>query len=185
MSTSSTRRIRFAALAVVGAVALTGIAAGPASAHKGPGHKGKGKAAAHAGSHGRSADKMKGKGKGKAKAHPKPVKFAAVGSVTAVDVEAGTVTVAVKGGNSGLRGKTATFAVSADARVRRDDVAVSLAELQAGDHVAMKGVKNTSGAFVAMRVNAESPEPVEVDQPAETGTGGEPLPTETAPAPAP
>ena len=106
------------------------------------------------------------KGKSAQAKQRKAARVKATGTVVAVGTD--TITVAVKGGNKALRGTEAVFTVAADARIRRDDVDATLAELLAGDHVAVDAVR-ADGALVASRLNASSPEPV-VDEPTEDVT---------------
>lgn len=159
---------RCAVVATAGALVVSGIAL-PASA-RGP-KAGRGHKVEQTVKHQNRIQKQRGKS-ADAKAR-KAVRFVATGTVVAVGTD--SLTVAVKGGNSkALRGTEATFVVPADARVNRDDTPATLADVLAGDHVAVKGASK-DGALVASRVNAESPEPV-VEEPTETVTEN---PTET------
>jgi hypothetical protein len=133
----STFSVRVGAAAVTGAVLLTPALAAPAFA---------------ATSHSAAASHHKGK--------PAKTKFAAVGTLAGVDAAAGSITMTVKGGNKDLRGSTLTLSVAPGARIRRDDNAATLAELQVGDKVAVAGTRSASG-LTAARVNAEAPEPDE------------------------
>jgi hypothetical protein len=93
---------------------------------------------------------------------PKPVRFVAVGTVDAVDADLSTVTFEVTGGSPrSLRHQTVTFEVSPTASIKLDDVAAELAEVEAGDHVVAKGVKNADGDWVASKLRFESPELVD------------------------
>ena len=155
---------KFAVVATAGALLLSGIAV-PASARgpkAGRGHGVEMSTKAPKGERGKSAD---------AKAR-KAARFVATGTVVAVGADSLTLT--VEGGTKSLRGTDATISVPADVRVNRDDVTVTLAEVQPGDHAAVQGAV-TGGVLVAHRVNAESPEPI-VEEPTETVTED---PTET------
>ena len=175
------RRItrQIAVLALAGALIISGIAV-PASAKPKAGH-GRGyekSSQAHARNELRKVEreaktsakahgKSEGKGKGKAKAAEakarKTARFQANGTLLAV--VGNTISVAVSGGQvKAWRGAIIDFDAT-DAVVNRDDVAASLLDLQAGDHVAVKGLR-VDGVNVAKRVNAASPEPV-VEEPTE------------------
>lgn len=93
------------------------------------------------------------KAKKTTKASTKAVRFTATGRVVAVDGAAGTLTVAVKGGDKTLRRKTVTIQVDPAAKVRLNDVTVPLADLPAGAHVAVTGTR-TGDALLAFKVNA-------------------------------
>ncbi len=85
-------------------------------------------------------------------------KFNLGGRLTAVDVEAGTVTFRVHGGKfKAVRGTELTVIVADGARVRRNEAAATLADLQVGDRVRAKGVRQ-DGVWTAKRVKAESPD---------------------------
>ena len=174
----STRRIvRSAAVAAtivalaVSAVALPAAAKGPKAA-RGPKieNVSKGKSA-----NAKSAAAAK---KAAAKAR-KAARFVATGTVVAVGAD--SLTASVEGGTKSLRGTEAVFSVPADVRVNRDDVTVTLADVQVGDHVAVTGT-TVDGVLVANKVNASSPEPIEevtetvTEDPTETVTED---PTET------
>lgn len=174
----STRRIaRYVAVAAtvvalaVSAIALPAAAKGP-KAGRGPRveHVNKGKSA-----NAKSAAHAK---KAAAKAR-KAARFVATGTVVAVGAD--SLTVSVEGGTKSLRGTETVISVPAGVRVNRDDVTVTLADVLAGDHVAVQGT-TVDGVRVAYRVNATSPEPVEevteivTEDPTETVTEG---PTET------
>jgi hypothetical protein len=105
----------------------------------------------HSGRNGKSDDKGKHGQKGK-KAH---VKFNLGGRVTAVAAD--SVTFKVHGGKfKALRGTDLTVAVADGARVRRNGVAVTPADLVVGDHVRAKGVRGADGTWTANRVTAEA-----------------------------
>lgn len=109
--------------------------------------------------------KAKGKGQGKAKkhGHAKP-SFVHAGKVNAVDATAGTVTFVVRGGqNKALRGCLLTVVVTATTKIQRDDVAATLADVVAGDHVNVKGGTTRDAVtgdvtYTATRVSASAPE---------------------------
>jgi hypothetical protein len=88
----------------------------------------------------------------------KPVKvpFAVNGTVAAVDVAAGTVTIATTGGMRDLRGKTITITMSTSAKIVVDDVRATLASVQAGHRVTAVGVR--AGALLtATKLGATTP----------------------------
>ena len=123
------------------------------------------KAHGKAGAKGTSTLKGKSGSKGKSAQakQRKAARFVATGIVVAVDVD--TLTVAVTGGSKSLRRTETVITVAPDARINRDDVAATVADIVAGDHVAVAGTRR-DGGLVAARVNASSPEPV-VDEPTE------------------
>lgn len=189
----TTRRIaRSAAVAatlialVLSALALPALAKGP-KAGRGPdiakvakakhGEKARGtsaeaktRAAEKKAARDHSATKGKSGTKGKsvdAKAR-KAARFTATGTVVAVGLE--TITVGVKGGDKALRGTAVLINVASDAKITRDDLAATLAEVQVGDHVAIQGTR-ADGVLTAAKVNASSPEPL-IDEPTEDPTEG-------------
>jgi hypothetical protein len=82
-------------------------------------------------------------------------RFTATG--TLVSVSGDTVTVTVEGGNrKALKGTDAVFTVAEGAHINRDDAPATLADLVAGDHVAVKGARDGE-TLVATKVNATSP----------------------------
>ena len=93
----------------------------------------------------------------KAAAHARrDARFTATG--TLVSVSGDTLTVAVEGGNrKALKGTDAVFTVAEGAHINRDDAPATLADLVAGDHVAVKGTRDGE-TLVASKVNAASPE---------------------------
>lgn len=81
-------------------------------------------------------------------------KFVHAGTVTGVDLAAGTVTLTVHGGrDKALRGKPLTVKTTATTKVTRGDAVATLAAVVVGDHVNVKGTKAGS-AYVATRVSA-------------------------------
>ena len=158
MTTRFLRQI--AVIATVGALAVSSIAL-PArarpKAERGPKvehtHK-------HEAKHEHKTRTTNPRGKSAAAKARKAARFQANG--TLLGVVDNTILVAVKGGSAkSLRGQIAAFDVT-DAVINRDDVAATVADLVAGDHVAVKGVK-VDGVYAAKRVNAASPEPVTED----------------------
>lgn len=151
---------RCAVVATAGALVVSGIAL-PATA-KGP-KAGRGPKVEHvAKAHSRGGER----GKSAAAKARKAARFVATGTVVSVGADA--LTVAVKGGTKSLRATQATISVPAHVRVNRDDVTVTLADVVAGDHVAVQGTVK-DGVLVAHRVNAASPEPV-VEEPTDQVT---------------
>lgn len=156
---------QFAVVATAGALVISGIAL-PATA-KGP-KAGRGPRTEMTAkqSHGKARSQHQRGKSAEAKAR-KAARVIATGTVVAVGVD--SLTVAVKGGSpKSLRGSEAVFTVPVDARINRDDVAATVAQIQPGDHVAVKATR-VDGVLVARRVNAESPEPI-VEEPTETVT---------------
>jgi hypothetical protein len=115
----------------------------------------------------------------------KRVSFSYNGTLTAVDVAAGTVTVMVRGGgHQALRGKKITLAVPATAVVRRNAVAATPADLVAGDRIQVKGDR-VGSAHTVRRVSATSaavttPAPTPSVEPTEPSETPEPTVTPTA-----
>ena len=151
---------RIAAVLTVAIVVLGGIAL-PAAAAKGG--SGRGHKVERTEIRGKSSTKGQIRGKSVTKrqhgrkAKVRPVKFAAAGYVTAVGTD--TLTVAVKGGTKNVRGLADPFFVSETAKINRNDEAAELADLQVGDHVAVKGTY-AEGVFTASKINAEGEEVV-------------------------
>lgn len=69
----------------------------------------------------------------------KPVPFAAVGKVVAVDAEARTLTVAVDGGSRDLHGKSVVVTLVSTTKVTVDDAAGSLDLVDVGDTATANG----------------------------------------------
>ncbi len=88
----------------------------------------------------------------------KPVPFAAAGTVSSVDVAARTVTVAVKGGEASLRGRTVTLAVAPAARITVGDAPATLADLRPGHHVNVHG-EQAGTVYTVHKANAVTPAP--------------------------
>jgi hypothetical protein len=84
-----------------------------------------------------------------AKVHRVP--FTGVGTVSAVDTTAGTITVAVRNGTRGLRGTTITATVTSTARIIANDAPIALADVPVGGTVTVSGTRSGS-AFTATRV---------------------------------
>jgi hypothetical protein len=82
--------------------------------------------------------------------------FTAAGHVTAVGTDTLTVTLDVKGGNQKLKGQSLTVSVPSTARVTREGVAATLADVQAGDHVAIQGTKSGT-TYTAVKVHVDTP----------------------------
>jgi uncharacterized membrane protein len=75
--------------------------------------------------------------------------FTVVGTVSAVDPTAGTVSVAVRSGMRDLRGRTVTVTVTGSTRVRYNDAAASLSTLPVGARVTVVGTRGDSGLTAA------------------------------------
>jgi len=119
----------------------------------------------------------------------RPLPFSASGTVTAVDAAGGTITLTAKGGTKDVRRRTVTVSVAAGARVVVNEARATLAEVAAGQRIAVVGTR-TGTVYTASRVRArgaavtpapsptaepvETTEPVEPTEPAET-----PEPVET------
>jgi len=79
------------------------------------------------------------KGLAKKKGLNKPT-FVHAGRVTAVDTTGKTVSFVVRGGqNKAIRGCVLTVLVTDTTKIRRNDNASTLADIQVGDHVNVKG----------------------------------------------
>ena len=91
----------------------------------------------------------------------RPVRYVVVGTFASTDGT--TLTLApTTGGNARTKPAPVTVAVSPTAVVIRDDVAATLADLVAGDHVAASGTR-TGTSVTVTKVIATSPEPVVVE----------------------
>jgi len=77
--------------------------------------------------------------------------FTVVGTLSAVDTTAGTVTVAVRSGTRDLRGQSVTATVATTARILVADVPVTLADLSVGSTVTVSGTR-AGGVLTATRV---------------------------------
>ncbi len=142
-------------------VALALTAGTPAMAHVQSHSHTKGKAAAK---HTHKAHVHKAKKVKKAK-HDRVVLVGSVASTSSTTTVEGavptvTLTVVVKGGNGGYRGKTVDVAIAENAVVERNDVVVTAAEIRTGDKVALGARKGTDGALTAYRVHASGSEVV-------------------------
>jgi hypothetical protein len=92
---------------------------------------------------------------GKTSKPAKKVKFAANGTVTAVDVAAGTVTVAVKSGTKDVKGRTVRFNVPSTAKIVVNNGQKTLSRLGAGQQITLTGMRAGS-TYTAARVVAVS-----------------------------
>ncbi|RZU49520.1 hypothetical protein EV385_1273 [Krasilnikovia cinnamomea] len=86
----------------------------------------------------------------------KPKKFEGRGKISAIDVEAGTLTVVVKGGTKNIRHRTVTVSVSPTARIKRNGKKVSLASLAVGDRIKLRGAKKDD-TYTVSRIQAQGP----------------------------
>jgi phage baseplate assembly protein gpV len=87
---------------------------------------------------------------------PKPDKktnFQASGTVTAVDVAGGKLTVAARSGTKDVRGKTVTMSVAAGARIVLNGKKVKLDALVAGLRVSVTGTRSDI-AYLAGKIQA-------------------------------
>lgn len=84
--------------------------------------------------------------------------FAANGKVTAVDAEAGTVTLAAKAGTKDVRRKTITVSVPAGVRIEVDGRRSTVAGVVAGARIAVTGTR-VGADYTAVRISATSPKP--------------------------
>jgi hypothetical protein len=107
-----------------------------------------------------------------AKAHPAAKHFTAVGTVVSVDVAAGTVTLADKGGSKDLHKTTVTVLTDTKTKIVRAAAKATLASVVAGDHVTAVGTRTTAG-LLASHVNVAAAKPA----PTTTAT---PEPSESA-----
>ncbi|WP_199509647.1 hypothetical protein [Nucisporomicrobium flavum] len=93
------------------------------------------------------------------KAH-KPVRFTASGTVTAVDAQAGTVTLLAKGGTKDVRKRTVTVVVPAKASLRVNGKKVTLSGVAAGQRIEVVG-RRTGDVYTAdvVRVSGKGVKP--------------------------
>jgi hypothetical protein len=91
---------------------------------------------------------------------PKPVRFTASGTVTAVDAEAGTVTLLAKGGTKDVRKRTVTVAVPAKASLRVNGKKATLAGVSAGQRIEVVG-RRSGDVYTAevVRVSGKTVKP--------------------------
>jgi hypothetical protein len=91
----------------------------------------------------------------KAKASARKVaRFNATGSAVSVD-PAGTLVVAVKGGDRNLRRRTVTVAVDPTAKISLNNVPATLADIPAGAHVKVSGTRSGE-SLLAFKVHAST-----------------------------
>jgi hypothetical protein len=106
---------------------------------------------------------------------PTRVRFAQIGTVTAVDPTAGTVTLVAKGGKKHqFTGSSLTVSVTDATAIRRNGEVATLADLVVGDRLLVEGTRTSSG-YVALRLRARSaktgdvvPTPEPTDSPTAT-----------------
>jgi hypothetical protein len=108
----------------------------------------------------------------------KPVKasFAANGSVTAVDVDAHTVTVVVKGGTKDVKGRIVGILLPSSARIVLDDAPATAADIEAGFRITVTGTR-VGNVYTASKVQASSPEPTVSPTPTDPSDGPTEQPT--------
>jgi hypothetical protein len=99
-----------------------------------------------------------------AKAHPVAKHFTAVGTVVSVDVAAGTVTLADKGGSKDLHKTTVTVLTAAKTKIVRAGAEATLTKIVAGDHVTAVGTRTTAG-LLASHVNVAAAKPAPTSTP--------------------
>lgn len=107
---------------------------------------------------------------------PKPVRFTASGTVTAVDAAAGTVTLLAKGGTKDVRRKTITVSVPAKASLRLNGKKVTLAALGSGQRIEVAG-RRTGTAYTAEIVRAKGKAAKPAPGPTVTPSPVTPLPS--------
>ncbi|MGX6600765.1 hypothetical protein ACWKSP_01310 [Micromonosporaceae bacterium Da 78-11] len=91
----------------------------------------------------------------------KPVRkvvFTASGSITAVDVTAGTITVVAKGGTKDVRRRTVAVAVPATVPIIVGGARMTLADLAVGFRITVVGTR-AGTAYTAVRIVAEGTKP--------------------------
>jgi lysyl-tRNA synthetase class II len=94
-------------------------------------------------------------GKDKGQTHKKPkVKFSLAGRLVSVDTTANTLTFHVHGGPKATRNTDLTVTLAPDAKVKRNDRTRTLAALQVGDHVSVKGT-HVDTTWTATKVHAQ------------------------------
>ncbi|MBW6439684.1 hypothetical protein KZ829_38745 [Actinoplanes hulinensis] len=84
---------------------------------------------------------------------PRKVAFQASGTITAVDVSAGTITVAARSGTKDVRGKTVTMTVPAGARIILNGKKITVAGLGAGQKVSVTGTR-AGTAYTVTKIQA-------------------------------
>lgn len=90
----------------------------------------------------------------------KLIKFTAAGYVTSVGTDTLSLTLDVNGGNQRMKGQSMTVNVPSTARVTREGVVATLADLLPGDHVAIQGIR-VDTTFTAIKVHVDAPVVVE------------------------
>jgi hypothetical protein len=126
--------------------------------------------------HGDKADKTDKAGK--------KTKFAASGTVTAVDAVAGTVTMKVKGGTKDVRRATVTITVPSSARIVVNGGRRPLADIAAGYGISVTGTHDDA-TYTASRVEARGKKAHPAKPPATSPTTTPTSPTGPATTPAP
>ncbi|MDX6229597.1 MAG: hypothetical protein QOI76_2987 [Frankiales bacterium] len=99
--------------------------------------------------------------------HPVAKHFTAVGTVLSVDVAAGTVTLADKGGSKDLHKTTVKVLTTAKTKIVRLGVEATLANIVAGDHITAVGTRTTAG-LLASHVNVAAAKPAPTPTPSES-----------------
>jgi hypothetical protein len=95
-------------------------------------------------------------GKQNGHVHKKPkVKFSLAGRLVSADTTANTLTFTVHGGKKAQRNTDVTVAVTPDTRIKRNGKVATLAALQAGDHVSIKGT-HVGTTYTATKVHARA-----------------------------
>lgn len=89
-------------------------------------------------------------------AKPAKVPFTTNGSVSAVDLDARTVTVVTTGGMRDLRGRSVTVAVPVGAKIVVNEVRASLDAVEAGFRITVVGVR-AGDALTATKISATAP----------------------------
>lgn len=144
-------RRRLAAATVV-TFSLLAPLGGPSSASAAP---------AECGSKKEIRDHKQNKRKAKRKGHHKP-RFAHHGKVTAVDLDARSVTLVVRGGQKKfLRGCALTVDVTRDTKLRRNGKQADLTAFGKGDRVSVKGTSTRRSGeinYTAKRVRGKGTE---------------------------
>ncbi|MET8154570.1 hypothetical protein ACIBSW_34065 [Actinoplanes sp. NPDC049668] len=95
---------------------------------------------------------------------PVRVPFAANGKVTAVDAEAGTVTLLANGGTKDVRRKTVTVTVPERAKIRVNGKRATVAGILAGARITVTGIR-VGDVYTAVVISATRPKPAPTKSP--------------------
>ncbi|MCO8275961.1 hypothetical protein M1L60_35825 [Actinoplanes sp. TRM 88003] len=112
-------------------------------------------------------------------AKPAKVKFAANGTVTAVDLDQATVTVAVKSGTKDVKGRTVSITVPTTTRINVDGGGKTLSAIAAGYRITVTG-SHAGPLYTAAKIQAHG---VRTRPAPSTSPSPTPSPTDTDDSP--